>query len=1458
MDRCFKEAHWNESWETIHHKLKRQYEENRIVESVFEPETYRCKKCNATFPSHEKTYAHLLEHKKNDSRRSASEAAIRSQLKRERAQFESTTRKEMKEWNPDYIDYLKKVKREKRSVDCIEIDNPTSNQSVPLYKIYESGNNSNEKIENITPDHSFGMFTAEMDKLRDDQKESTTRAIDVDGKAVNNNKDKKVITDTAKVGGKKDDYAERSISENLQSQVQDLVENSVKETQNPNDAKDNDVHLKDTDGENSNAKEPENDAREPENIPEMPDFNIHYEEDDDDDEEDNNSEEEDNSSDSDSDKTDEEEGPRNLAKKRFNSNKAGPSLEEFRTKMKQTYRLLRSQNILTNQSTLLRRIEKMFHPNLTPKEAEFHKRQKRFIERVVDSDFSDNITEEVLPDRWESTECNIVEKLSKKFNTTIKDKKGHKLLETDVSRLAEDFGVGRHPNLTSEENRIRLRSFRECMKIIDHQETRSEQDYHVMYDDHLDYMRLKTESPTLSPSDESLMRSRPRNEYSDYEELVSDRWKCEECNTTYDNYTAFLQHMKKPKEPKSPYLIELENQKEQKSIENFFTTKSYWGNECFECKQKFNTRQELLDHINAKGYDSLPHVEKVDQSVKCIHCDVVFTNVQKYLDHRATLAEAEERLKELSGGEKEFCGDCKKYFNNHEDYLEHLNLERKKDYEEMPKYVCKKCNFTYLDSISLALHIDKIHPEETEKDRKRRSCHEENMVKVNVMPIHMDFDTMKHIVMKTVNKNSRKKREVNYKKTQKKNRRKKRELKLKRLMKVKRESLGNKLNKKVKRDATIFMNKMEEVVRAKSKVHNIKKRAIDNENGIVKDKHIIDKAKDKHIVDKAIVNKRRKKRTVDELMDKMDKEYEKYNMYKWDPDFNIHHPVLMFEEYRYALLKGYAAHELYLGKEEQKKAKELEERAKNQQLKAKEKEKWMDIVEEGNTYAHGPAMFGTTWSYNLWPTVRYNILGPGKSYNNTQYFNRYYYNQTIKQHIKAIFQEYFAQPLNVSYPVPTFVEPERDTEELESLAMKDRRKRNVHENNDMENNYDKQDNEEFDNVDRNIDDDIHGNRKKRHSIDRPCFKDQMRERLTIGKKIDKKCKCKNKDAEEIVEQGDMDKQPHEDMVKHIEDKNDIKSEFDDIKMKENKTEFNDAVSEIIMKKLRHRTPKPTTPKPPRSTYRKEQDGEDEQIEDMLKEDAAQEPLGIVGAAVNGYQTPAVVAAKGGRARRQVRVDVMNNNTIQKINWEKLAKILVAENQNLSKLLDKHLPKKTTPVRKYECKHCGDRFPGLQPYIEHMIMHEKEFEMEQSYSEEFNITCDHCYQIFSTEDAIHEHNLERLRILKEKEAEDYAKLNRTTRIKRFTPFEHPFTLAIMENEDNTFWNPPTQIFTEDPADDKYYCYYCKDMMINTKEFVEHKKWHEVSRKQAKEAYVERKKKIEEKIRKDFDVQGSIHM
>lgn len=122
----------------------------------------------------------------------------------------------------------------------------------------------------------------------------------------------------------------------------------------------------------------------------------------------------------------------------------------------------------------------------------------------------------------------------------------------------------------------------------------------------------------------------------------------------------------------------------------------------------------------------------------------------------------------------------------------------------------------------------------------------------------------------------------------------------------------------------------------------------------------------------------------------------------------------------------------------------------------------------------------------------------GKSYNNTQYFNRYYYNQTIKNHIKAIFRDYFAKPLNATFPVKQFREWDRDTEEFESLARKDRRKRNVEENNDSL--------EDLNSADSVMDgkhenhlaaNKKQGHRKKRRVIDRACFYDKQK----MGKNI---------------------------------------------------------------------------------------------------------------------------------------------------------------------------------------------------------------------------------------------------------------------------------------------------------------------------------------------------------------------
>ncbi|KAI5694758.1 hypothetical protein M8J75_004798 [Diaphorina citri] len=1491
MDRCFKEAYWDDSWETIHHKLRRQYEENRIVQSIFEPETYKCKRCNATFRNHELTYAHLLEHKKNASIISAREAEIRNQIKR--------------------------VKH-KRSVDCIEIDNPGTgdNKTVPLYKIYESFNTSKERIENITPGRIPNIFTVDIPK------ESIGKS----------NSDAKNLNKVA------DDYNERSISENLESRVQERYarqkeadteidqqtvsksgigeEDPEKVSQNTNGVnKDTNGVNKDMDGANKDINGVNNDMNPPpeahEEIPEIPDYYLNVNEDN---EEDNHSEEEE----SDSDSSDEDSDGRKTTRN-SKSGQDGSSLENFIAKVKREFNTITTQDILGNQSILLTRIEKMFADNQRHRKA-FFRRFRRQVEVTDD----DEIDRRVLAERWNSTECNIVEKLEKRFSTKLVDK-GHKFLETDVSRLLEDFGIAKNPNVTSEENRMRERSFRECMRIIDARETRSDQNYHVQYDEHMDYMRLRNETATLSPSEEVMWRSKPRNEYSDYEELMSDKWTCYECNKTYDNYTAFLMHMKKPKEPKSPYLIDLENKERKERMENIFTTKSYWVNECFECGAKFNTRQELLDHINDKGYESLPHIDRVDQTVKCVHCDLAFTNVQKYLEHKVALREAEILLGNQTN--KVFCGDCKKYFDTYDDYHDHLTRERITDYEEMPKYICPVCNFTYLDSISLGLHMKKIHPEEDAKRvRKRRSCRIENAETVHVVAHHLDYNVMKHFVLETVNAGRRKKRNVEYKKKQKRSRRKKRDLMMLKRNKAvrnnKREGMEHSIKKRQVNVENTHNGKdhiKKRQVNIENK-HNLKKRQVDTQNKVDNE---VNKPR------REIINKR-KRRDVDTLMDKMDKEYEKYHMFNWNPDFNIKDPILMHDKYREYYFQGLAEHEKHnLQLQNEQAQRDLIGSQAGQELMAPgDKElrgPGQNLEGVEGTYAYGPALFGTTWSYKLWPTIRYNIMAPGKSYNNTQYFHRYYQNQTIKNHIKAIFRDYFIKPLNATWPVRQFRESERDTEELESLARKDRRKRTAEDVSDEGIEKDLDDNDDVANENQ-----IGGNRNKRHVVDRACFYDQIRERPKIAKKIDKKCGCKNKFNEvqaplethieikandiinvnniakgdnELANEGESINNANGDNIVdtvHIAKRSNIaqgdnfidpdnKGEAihianrDNIvdtvhNTKRNNIAVNNITNENIvnpnnggsvnianenivhanlgdveMKKVRVRSPKPTSPKPPRPKRTKPDEYDD--VEDINKE------VTILDAVLpeSPVAQPAVACGcHAPRVRRQLRIDVNNNNTIRKVNWEKLAKILVHENRNLSKLLDKYVTRRTTPIRKYECRHCGERLPDLQPYLEHMVQHEKEFELEQSYSEEFNITCNHCYQIFSTEDAIHEHNLERMRILREREHADYVELNRTTRRKIYTPFEDPFTIKIMENEDNTFWNPPEVTETEDPAEDRYYCYYCKDMMANTKEFIEHRKFHETSRKQAKEAYLARREKIKEKAKKDFSLESLADM
>lgn len=103
--------------------------------------------------------------------------------------------------------------------------------------------------------------------------------------------------------------------------------------------------------------------------------------------------------------------------------------------MKKIYKRLIPQDILSNKSILLRRIERTFGDKNQAQELVL-KRMKRQLITTTES------SEEELASRWVSTECNVVGKLEKIFNTTIKDK-GHKLLETDVSRLAQDFLIGK-------------------------------------------------------------------------------------------------------------------------------------------------------------------------------------------------------------------------------------------------------------------------------------------------------------------------------------------------------------------------------------------------------------------------------------------------------------------------------------------------------------------------------------------------------------------------------------------------------------------------------------------------------------------------------------------------------------------------------------------------------------------------------------------------------------------------------------------------------------------------------------------------------------------------------------------------------------------------------------------------------------------------------------------------------
>lgn len=110
-----------------------------------------------------------------------------------------------------------------------------------------------------------------------------------------------------------------------------------------------------------------------------------------------------------------------------------PTLEEFIAKVRKTFKSLTSKDILSTNLTLLRRIENIFEKT--------GNRRKAFLSRLRRA--IDDIPKVNIADRWNSTECNIVEKLEKKFSTKMKDR-GHKLLETDVSRLADEMGLGNY------------------------------------------------------------------------------------------------------------------------------------------------------------------------------------------------------------------------------------------------------------------------------------------------------------------------------------------------------------------------------------------------------------------------------------------------------------------------------------------------------------------------------------------------------------------------------------------------------------------------------------------------------------------------------------------------------------------------------------------------------------------------------------------------------------------------------------------------------------------------------------------------------------------------------------------------------------------------------------------------------------------------------------------------------
>lgn len=89
--------------------------------------------------------------------------------------------------------------------------------------------------------------------------------------------------------------------------------------------------------------------------------------------------------------------------------------------------------------------------------------------------------------------------------------------------------------------------------------------------------------------------------------------------------------------------------------------------------------------------------------------------------------------------------------------------------------------------------------------------------------------------------------------------------------------------------------------------NNIKKRQVNigNKHNLLKQQIDTEKKIDNEVNKprREIINKR-KRRDVDTLMDKMDKEYEKYHMFNWNPDFNIKDPILMHDKYREYYFQG--------------------------------------------------------------------------------------------------------------------------------------------------------------------------------------------------------------------------------------------------------------------------------------------------------------------------------------------------------------------------------------------------------------------------------------------------------------------------------------------------------------------------------------------------------------------------